>query len=88
MLYVKMIDKFFSGWGMAEGKKSVYVIACYTSVQAQAIAKAARKRTEMISIKIQTTMPKASDTSVITVTDVGDLSGAWLEFMPAAEFQE
>lgn len=88
MLYVKMLDTYFSGWGMAQGKKNIFVIACYTSAQAQAIAKAARKRPEMRSIKIQATMPQASDTALLSVHDVGDMSGPWLEFMPAAEFQE
>ena len=84
MLYVKMLDKGFSGWGMAEGKKSIYVIQCQTSAQAQAVAKAAHKRPEMTAIKIQTTMPQASDTCVITTTEFGQLSGPWLEFFPTA----
>ena len=77
-----MLDKFFSGWGMAEGKKSVYVIQCQTNVQAQAVAKAARKRPEMHSIKIQTSMPQDSDTCVVTSTPFEQLSGNWLEFYP------
>lgn len=80
MLYVKMLDNFFSGWGMAEGKKSVYVVQCQTNAQAQAVAKAARKRPEMSSIKIQTSMPQASDTCVITTTPFEQLSGPWLEY--------
>ena len=88
MLYVKMVDTCLSGWGLAQNKRAVFAIACYTSAQAQAIAKAARKRPEMGSIKIQVTMPQPSDTAHVTIQDVGDLTGPWLAFMPAAEFQE
>ena len=82
MLYVKMIDKFFSGWGMAEGKKSVYVIECQTNAQAQAVAKAAKKRPEMSAIKIQTSMPQVSDTCIVTSTPFEALGKCWLEFYP------
>lgn len=88
MLYVKMLDTCLSGWGMAQGKQAVFAVACYTSAQAQAIAKAARKRPEMRSVKIQTTPPQPSDTAHVTIQDVGDMTGPWQEFMPAGEMQE
>jgi len=55
--YVTMIDKFMSGWGMAEGKKNVLMIECQTIGEARIVASNARDRTEMIFVKIRGKKP-------------------------------
>ncbi len=58
MVYVRMTDKFMSGWGMAKNKTNVLVIECETLEQAEEIEAAAHKRAEMIRIMICLTKPK------------------------------
>lgn len=64
--WVKMTDKFLSGWGMAEGKKSVLVIECCTSARAYYLAERAAMRPEMKHIRVFTKKPRASAGSYVT----------------------
>jgi hypothetical protein len=57
MFYVTMTDKFMSGWGMSQGKINKMVVSCDTLQQAEQIAQAARKRSEMRRVNIRTTAP-------------------------------
>jgi hypothetical protein len=52
MITVTMKDKFFSGWGQAEGRVNIFMVHCDTFAQAEAIATAANDREEMRNIKI------------------------------------
>ena len=84
-VYVAMTDKFMSGWGMARGMTNRYVIECDDWSQAEAIEKAAHKRSEMKRIAICLNKPKARPSVLITMKKFSDLSGPWLEFYKAAE---
>jgi hypothetical protein len=48
--YVTMIDRFMSGWGMAEGKINLLIIECETEKDAKTIYRNAKKRSEMESV--------------------------------------
>jgi hypothetical protein len=77
MLYVRMRDKFMSGWGGARGKKSIYVVECETDEQATAILHAAEDRSEMVNISILSEKPVARANQVMTVRSFWDLGGPW-----------
>lgn len=79
-VYVAMTDKFMSGWGMASGKTNRYVIECDDWSQAEAIEKAARKRSEMKRIEICLNKPKNRPGVLYSHKSFKDLSGPWLEF--------
>lgn len=57
MYYVTMTDRFFSGWGRAEGKLSKFIIECETYEQAEQIKAVAKTRSEMRYINIRSTKP-------------------------------
>lgn len=57
MYYVTMTDKFFSGWGKAEGKTNKLIIACETYEQAEQIEQTAKTRSEMKYVNIRSTKP-------------------------------
>ena len=80
MLYVRMTDKAMSGWGMAEGRTNVLVIACDTYEQAYAIAQAAGDRREMHRIGVCLAMPKPRAGVLHTHKHVSELSGHWLDY--------
>lgn len=82
MLYVRMTDKFMSGWGRAANSTNVLVIACDTHEQAVAIAKAAGDRREMRRIAICTTNPKSRAGVLHTRRHVSEFGGSWLQYMP------
>lgn len=58
MLYVTMTDKFLSGWGLAEGKTSKFVIECETYAQAQEVAASAKKDKYLTRVNICSNRPK------------------------------
>lgn len=58
MLYVTMTDKFLSGWGLAEGRTSKFVIECENYKQAQEVARNARKDKGMTRVNICSNKPK------------------------------
>jgi hypothetical protein len=53
-VYVTATDKFFSGWGPAEGKKNKLVLECENLQQAHIVAENLYKRPEMIYVNIVT----------------------------------
>lgn len=83
MLYVRMTDKFMSGWGAARDARNVLVIACDTVEQAHAIAKSASERREMRRVQIITRKPRARAGIVYSHRHVSELAGHWLAYMPA-----
>lgn len=66
MFYVTMTDKFLSGWGLAEGKTSKFVVKCETRQQAEIIWNNAEKRQEMKYINITTRKPYYNNNKYIT----------------------
>lgn len=79
-VYVRMTDKFMSGWGTAQGKQNVMVVECDTWEQAEAIEKAARKRSEMRRVECCLNKPKNRSGVLYSHKKFSDLSGPWLEF--------
>ena len=63
MFYVTMIDTFLSGWGVAENKKSRYVIMCETYEEAEVVKENAKNRSDMTKISIVSTRPTYSNKS-------------------------
>lgn len=64
--WVKMTDKFMSGWGMAEGKKSVLVIECHTATRAFYLAERAAMRPEMKHIRVLSKKPRVGAGAYVT----------------------
>ena len=83
MLYVRMTDRFMSGWGNAANAVNVLVIACDTYDQAYAIKKAAEERSEMRRVAVCLTKPKARSGVVYSHRHVSELGGAWLRYLPS-----
>lgn len=75
--FVRMTDKFMSGWGEAKGRTNVHVIQCDTLEQAETIERAANKRPEMLRVAITLTMPRARAGVVYTVKHWNDLGAIW-----------
>ena len=78
MFYVRMIDKFMSGWGKARGMRSVYVVVCDTYEQAEQIERAAQRRPEMTRITISETRPRTRKNQRLDFTKYADMGGPWL----------
>lgn len=57
MYYVTMTDKFFSGWGLAQGKIAKYVLECDTYQEARIVEENAHQRSEMKNVNICTSKP-------------------------------
>lgn len=80
MFYVRMHDKFMSGWGEAQGKRNIFIIACETLAQAEAIEAAALKRSEMRRVSIRETKPREQSGDLISWRTFSDMGGSWLQF--------
>ncbi len=80
MLYVRMTDKFMSGWGQARGMTNVMVVACETPEQAEAVEKAARERSEMRRVEICLSKPRNRPGILYSHKQFSDLGGPWLAF--------
>ena len=80
MIYVNMTDRFMSYWGMAEGKRSRYCIACHTLEQAEAIKATADDRPEMLRVALASAPARDTPAVYVTVKDFADLSGPWLKY--------
>lgn len=78
--YVRMRDKFMSGWGGARGRAAIYVVECDTMEQAEAVEKAAQDRPEMKYITITTTRPRCKPNEQMTERTFWDLGGPWLSY--------
>ena len=80
MLYVRMTDKFMSGWGAAVNQKNVLVVECDDHEQAVAIEKAAKARPEMRRVKIVSKPPRAYRGILISRRHFSEMGGPWLDF--------
>lgn len=77
MFYVRMTDKFMSGWGVAEGKTNVVVVQCDDYSQAAKVASHALQRSEMKRVKILSRKPAARPGVLYTVKQYADLGPIW-----------
>ena len=76
--WVSMTDKFMSGWGMAEGKISKYVVECDNYEDAELIEKNAELRGEMKYINICINKPNYSSSKYhVSNKHFNDLGGIW-----------
>lgn len=82
MYYVRMTDKFMSGWGDARGKTNILVIECETLKQAIAIEQAARRRSEMRRVNV-VNKPRQRAGQLLSWKKFADMGGPWLEFYSA-----
>jgi len=79
MFYVRMTDKCMTGWGPAEGKVNILVVACATLEQAEQIEAAARRRSEMLRIMICSSIPRNRHGVLYSHREFADMGGPWLE---------
>lgn len=83
-IYVRMTDKFMSGWGGAKGMTNVLVVECDTREQADTIEMAAQRRDEMKRIEMMETHPKSRKGVLYTDKHFNDMGGPWhLGYNPA-----
>lgn len=75
--YVSMIDKFMSGWGMAQGKKNKFIVVCETYEEAQTIYRNAQRRDEMKYIKISQSKPKSKAGVIESFKQYSQLGKIW-----------
>lgn len=80
MFYVRMTDKFMSGWGAAVNRKNVLVVECDTYEQAVAIEKAALDRPEMRRVMIVSKPPRAYRGILISRRHFSEMGGPWLDY--------
>ena len=79
-IYVNMVDRFMSGWGMAP-HTARFSIKCDTIAQAEAIARAARDRSEMRYVNISDRPArKRSAGDHVRIFAFAELSGSWLRY--------
>lgn len=78
--YVRMTDRFMSGWGVCANKKNVMVVICETWEQAEAVRRAACERSEMQRVTIMRTMPRDRAGVLYSVKTFSDLGGPWLDY--------
>ena len=76
-IFVVMKDNFMSGWGKAEGKTNLYVVACNTLQEANQIKAAAKTRWEMSNIRIQHHAPKDTRSTLVSMKNYSQLGGMW-----------
>lgn len=75
--YVTMTDRFFSGWGAAEGKTNKLIVMCETIEQAEQIEAAAKDRPEMRHVSIRETKPRAKANQWFSWRHYDELGGRW-----------
>lgn len=80
MFYVRMTDKFMSGWGAAVNQKNVLVVECDDYEQAVAIEKAAKARPEMRRVMIVSKPPRAYRGILISRRHFSEMGGPWLDY--------
>jgi hypothetical protein len=76
-VYVRMTDKFMSGWGGAQGKSNVLVVQCDTFEQAEVIERNAKNRSEMRRVMICLNKPKTRHGVVYSWKYFYDLGDVW-----------
>ena len=77
MYYVRMTDRFMSGWGAAQGQTNVMVVACPTYADAQNVFRHAVTRNEMCRVMICSNNPKARAGVLYSRKDYADLGPIW-----------
>lgn len=77
--YVRMTDKFMSGWGCAEGKISVFVVECDDYDQAAKVLRAARGRQEMKRVAICARKPRERAHQVVSFRHASELGPIWFQ---------
>ena len=77
MFYVRMHDKYMSGWGGAKNRRAMYCVECATLDQAYAIQRAAQDRKEMKYITLLDHPPRFRVSDQITWRKFEDLHGPW-----------
>jgi hypothetical protein len=75
--WVRMTDKFMSGWGKAEGKTNVLVIECDNEQQVEQIMQAARTRSEMKRVTLCINRPAERRGVHVSRKHYSDMSGMW-----------
>lgn len=84
-VYVNMVDRFMSGWGLASGGRSRMSVRCETREQADAIEKAARERSEMRYVTLSDRPArKRSPHDHVSIKDFSTMGGPWLRYWPHA----
>ena len=78
MYYVRMTDKFMSGWGPATGKINKLVIECETYDQALQISCAAKRRSEMRRVNIRVSRPRYGAHVLTSWKTYADMGGPWV----------
>lgn len=76
-IYVRMIDRFMSGWGGAQGKRNVYAVECATREQADRIEAVALRRPEMKYVTITMRRPKSDSRTVVSLKQFDELGAIW-----------
>ena len=79
-IYVRMTDKFMSGWGVCAGKTNVLVVVCDDWSQAEAIRRAALDRREMRRVDVVRTMPRPRPNVVYSVKPFSEMLESWREY--------
>lgn len=75
--YVRMTDKFMSGWGSAKGKANVLIVVCDNFEQAETIERNAYHRSEMMRVAICDNMPRQTANQIHSVKQYADLGEIW-----------
>lgn len=78
-VYVRMTDKFMSGWGGAANATNVLIVACDNWEQVEQIERAARRRPEMKRIEACLHKPKARPGIIYSWKNYSDMGGPWKE---------
>ena len=77
MYYVRMTDRFMSGWGVAKALTNVMVVECPDYSSAQNVYRHALTRNEMCRMKICSTKPKPRPGILYTWKQYEDLGPIW-----------
>jgi hypothetical protein len=84
--YVTMTDKFFTGWGEAEGRIAKLIVICDTLSQAEGIFRAAHDRKEMKAIHYTGRKPRYSPSKYkVSVRHVSALGDTWIKHIPESD---
>jgi len=83
MFYVRMHDRYLSGWGAARDARNVLVVECETIEEAEAIRDAALMRPEMRAVRIVSTRPRSRVGVVYSWRTFADMGGPWRAYYRA-----
>ena len=77
MYYVRMTDRFMSGWGQAKNMTNVMVVACPDYESAQNVFRNALTRNEMCRVMICINKPKDRPGVLYSHKQYEDLGPIW-----------